>query len=185
MSASHRDDVDTLIDGVAREMTGVAPRSDFAARVAARVAGADTFAVRGGRPSTLPFLWRLAPAAAAAVLLLAVFIVRETRGPARRGADVGPAAPVAPLRLEPARPAILLPSTPDATTVNGRTATDKIAPSRIMRAPAAAPLPDPGLPPLIVAPMAVDRIDVSPLARGDTIEISAIAIERIDITAMP
>jgi len=181
MSASHRDDVDTLIDGVAREMTGVAPRSDFAARVAARVAGADTFAVRGGRPSTLPFLWRLAPAAAA-VLLLAVFVVRETRGPARRGADVGPAA-VAPLRLEPARPAMLLPSTPDATTVNGRTATDKIAPSRM--APAAAPLPDPDLPPLIVPPMAVDRIDVSPLARGDIIEISAIAIERIDITAMP
>jgi|SRR5580765_4416445 len=183
MSASHRDDVDTLIDGVAREMTGVAPRSDFAARVAARVAGADTFAVLGGRPSTLPFLWRLAPAAAAAVLLLAVFVVRETRGPARRGADVGPTAPVAPLRLEPARPAMLLPSTPDATTVNGRTATDKIAPSRM--APAAAPLPDPDLPPLIVPPMAVDRIDVSPLARGDTIEISAIAIERIDISAMP
>ena len=184
MSASHRDDVDTLIDGVAREMTGVAPRSDFAARVAARVAGADTFAVLGGRPSTLPFLWRLAPAAAAAVLLLAVFVVLETRGPARRGADVGPAA-VAPLRLEPARPAMLLPSTPDATTVNGRTATDKIAPSRITRAPAAALLPDPDLPPLIVPPMAVDRIDVSPLARGDIIEISAIAIERIDITAMP
>jgi hypothetical protein len=33
--------------------------------------------------------------------------------------------------------------------------------------------------------MAVDRLSVSPLARGDAIEISAIAIERIDIVAMP
>src|SRR5437660_12554903 len=115
MSASHRDGVDPLIDDVAREMTGVAPRSDFAARVAARVAGADTSAVRGGRPSTLPFLWLLAPAAAAAVLLVAVFIVRETRE------HVAPVGPVAPLRPAPTQPA-MRPSRPDAATVNGRTA---------------------------------------------------------------
>jgi hypothetical protein len=183
MSADHRDDVDALIDDVAREMTGVAPRSDFAARVAARVAGADTSAVRRGRPSTSPFLSLLAPAAAAAVLLLAVFIVRETRHPAGRVTRVGPAAPVAPLP-QPA----MLPSTPVATAATPPAATSStgpVAPSRITRAPAAGPLPDPDLPPLIVLPMAVDRLDMSPLARGDAIEISAIAIERIDITAMP
>jgi hypothetical protein len=186
MSASHRDDTDGLIDDmdrviddVAREMTGVAPRPDFAARVAARVAGADTAGARHGRPFSSPSPWLLAPAAA--VLLLAVFIVRETRGPAEHVARVGLGAPAAPLQPAPddAPPAVR-PSTPAATAATAATRRTAPRPAR-----PAATLPDPDLPSLIVAPMAVDRLSVSPLARGDAIEISAIAIERIDIVAMP
>jgi hypothetical protein len=36
-----------------------------------------------------------------------------------------------------------------------------------------------------LTPIAIERIDVSPIARSDGIDIDPIAIERIEITAMP
>jgi hypothetical protein len=178
MSHGHNGDLelDALIDDVARAMTGGLPASDLKARVTARIAGDDASSVRGRR-----LAWVLAPAAAAAVLVLAVFVLRETR----------PRSPQARQPSVRSEPASQEPNAVSgaATTVDIRRdagagiihRTDASTATRR----ATPPPPDSDLAPLTLAPLEVDRLEVSPIARSEAIVISPMAIERIEIAPMP
>jgi hypothetical protein len=173
------DAIDRLIGDVARSMTTAPSSADLARRVSTRIAGED--ARRGHRSWARS--WVLAPAAAACVLLLAVFVARETREspPPVRGAIARP-APSAPdsVTREPAPRDVGEPRAPGA---RGRAGVEQ--PAR--RSPsAAASIPDAAIPPLALPPIAaIERIEVSPIARGDQIDITGIAIERLEIAPMP
>jgi hypothetical protein len=164
------DAIERLIGDVARTMTASPPRAGLVRRVETRIAGEGT---RSGFRSW-GRSWVLAPAAAACVLLLAVFVARETR------------KSPAPVRGAIARPA---PSAPD--TVAQERAPREVSEPRAPRAPSvaasSAALPaDTAIPPLALPPIsAIERIEVMPIARGDQIDITGIAIERIEIAPMP
>jgi hypothetical protein len=105
------------------------------------------------------------------VLVLAVFVARDMR-------ESPP-----PLRDAIARPA------PD--TLPQEPAPREVSRPRATRAPSvaasSAALPaDAAIAPLALAPISgIERIEVQPLARGDQIDITGIAIERIEIAPMP
>jgi len=156
------DDLDRLIGEVARGLTARPPRDGFAQRVARRLAGERPGARRRAAA------WLLAPAAAACVLALAVFLARETR------------TPEPPPAIRTARSELVAP--PVASTEPRRAIEAVRRESRtVPPATANVALPDD----LAVAPLAVPPIDVPPLARGDQIDIAAIALERIEIAPMP
>jgi hypothetical protein len=67
-----RDRLDDAIDGAVREMLDVEPPADLRARVIARLPGSPKATT--GRP---PFGWMIAPLAAAALIVLAVFVLRR------------------------------------------------------------------------------------------------------------
>src|SRR6185369_9459624 len=75
MSDSHRDDLDTLVDSIAREMTALPPPSDLRGRITARIA--DTAHPR--RPPARA--WWLSPLVAAAVIVVAVFVAHRAPAP--------------------------------------------------------------------------------------------------------
>jgi hypothetical protein len=166
------DAIDRLIGDVARSMTTAPSSADLARRVSTRIAGED--ARRGHRSWARS--WVLAPAAAACVLLLAVFVARETREspPPVRGAIARPA---------PSAPAPRDVGEPRAPGARGRAGVEQAA----RRSPsAAASIPDAAIPPLALPPIAaIERIEVSPIARGDQIDITGIAIERLEIAPRP
>ena len=108
-------------------------------------------------------------AAAACVLVLAVFVARETReSPPVRGAIARP-APSAPdtVAQEPAPREVSEPRAPGAA---GRAGVGQAT----RRLPSVTPM---ALPPI----SAIERIEVPPLARSDRIDITGIAIERLEI----
>lgn len=179
--------LDRLIDDVAREMTGAPPAGGdegLARRVSVRIQDAE--AVR--TPRAWSRAWLLAPAAAC-VLVLAVFLLRDAT--VRPGPD---ATPVQPAALSPQ------PSVPDTTGAMTR-ATEATARQTVRLTPSAratgvekvdaAPVQaftggtDPDLQPLTMAPIEMASLDVSPLVVAMPIEISTIAIDRIEISAMP
>jgi hypothetical protein len=171
------DAIDALIDDVAREITSAPANEGLARRVSARIGEMGTGTAHA------PRTWLLAPAAAVCVLALALFVARETRKPAavppavavRSVEPTGPAGPAGPVRLKP-----------DATPVTPAASATTTAPTlpRSARAAAARPA-SPGFEPLALAPIVLDTLDVSPLVVAMPIELSAIAIDRIEIPAMP
>ena len=147
--------LDHLIDDAAREITERRVDDGFARRVSLRIQDADTGAVRV--PRSWSRAWLLAPAAAC-VALLAVMIVRQGQSPNVR-------------LTTPAKAPVV--KKPDATT--DTTATRDTT----------ATVSDPDLKPLAMAPIELTSLEVSPLVVAMPIEISTIAIERIEIAAMP
>jgi hypothetical protein len=165
--------IDPLIDDVAREMTSAPADAGLARRVSARID-----AERETR--TWPRAWLLAPAAAAGVLALAVFVARENPGPApARTVQSNP---------EAARESAAGPQTVAAPAVIAIPGAPPVNAPRIARAapgtrPVAAQPASQDLGPL--APIVLEPVNVSPLVVVMPIEISTIAIDRIEIPAMP
>jgi hypothetical protein len=161
------DNLDDLIDDIARDMTSGPPDVELARRVSARIG--DARGRRDRRGWSPGWVW--APAAAACALALAVFVARDTREPRP--------VPVAATTTN-ASPAAAAPSgsTPVAPM------SPEVAVSRAARVAAAPPAP-PGLEPLTLASIDVERVEITPLARSERIDISPLAIDRIEIAAMP
>jgi hypothetical protein len=180
--------IDQAIDDVARGMTGARPVDGiegFARRVSARLH--DT---RAARP--WPRAWLLVPAAGA--VLLAAFLVVD-----RRDGNVRPISSArttevkkpdtttetaSGLRAEGSglsqdQPSALSPQ-PSGSSVGPQPSTLSAQPLVRPRAVAEPPADL-----ATIAPLEVERIDVSPLVVVMPIEISVIAIERIEISAMP
>jgi len=158
------DDLDRIIDDVARQMTSAPPDAELARRVSARVAEA------GHRRSAWVRPWVLVPIASAAVVLLAIFVARDQ--PVRDAVRLKPdATPVE--RVQP--------SVGQAPVVGRPFQGRQAGPERpgLQRATA------PELPPPAIAPLEVDRLVVPPLVEMSAIEISPIAFDRIEISAMP
>jgi hypothetical protein len=149
------DPIDSVIDDVANAMTAAPPDARFAMRVSARIAEA------GDRPAPWLRLWIVVPMASACALALAVFVFVGRPFQGRQGGDESPA--------------------PQATSVE-RAAQGRHGGAE-RPAPQTARLPE--LPPATIEPIEVDRLDIQPLVQIADIPIGAIAIDRIEITAMP
>jgi len=125
-----------------------------------RLTGRVAARIAEGRASRVRWTWTFIPIAAAAALILAVLSSR--REPARediapRGTDITVASAPAP---EPAVSRTRIPVTRPIVPID--------------QAPA---------PPL--APIEIDPIAVGPLVETNAIQITPIAIDRIDISPMP
>jgi hypothetical protein len=153
------DDLDLLIDDVAKTMTSAPAREGLAMRVAARVVNQG----EGDRGSWFR-PWVMAPIAAAVAVVVAVFVAREGSVRVKPDATKTIAAAAAPV-VEPVveRP------------FQGR---GRVAGVRIDRDAVPVALPT-------VEPIEVDRLDIQPLVEMNAIQIAPIAIDRIDISAMP
>lgn len=176
--------IDEVIDDVAREMTsasmGLVDKGEgLAERVLARI---DTgTAERATR--TWPLAWLLAPVAAACVLVAGLLVNRQpapvpivqTRpsatSEAAAGAQTGIVPPVAATATRASAPAQALRT---AATVSSGS-----------RGPVVARSASTSLEPLTLAPIVLDRVDVTPLVVAMPIEISTIAFERIELSQMP
>jgi hypothetical protein len=168
--------IDPLIDDVAREMTSAFADTGLARRVSARID-----AERETR--TWPRAWLLAPAAAACVLALAMFVARQHPEPApAQTVRTNPEA----VREGAAGPQTLAaPAVTAVTSLKGAApgTAPRIVPAALGTRPAAARPASPDLGPL--APIVLEPVNVSPLVVVMPIEISTIAIDRIEIPAMP
>jgi hypothetical protein len=168
--------IDPLIDNVAREMTSAPADAGLARRVSARLD-----AERETR--TWPRAWLLAPAAAAGVLALVMFVAREHPEPApARTVQTNPEA----VREIAAGPQTLAaPTVTAVTSLKGAApgTASRTAPAAVRQRPATARPSSPDLGPL--APIVLEPVNVSPLVVVMPIEISTIAIDRIEIPAMP
>jgi len=165
--------IDPAIEHIAREMTSAPVDAGLARRVSARI-DAD------GERRTWPWMWLLAPAAAACVLALAVFVARENPEPApAQTVQTNPEAgrEIATAPQAKAGPAV--------TALKGAApgTAPRTASAALGKPPAAARPAGPDLGPL--APIVLEPVNVSPLVVVMPIEISTIAIDRIEITAMP
>ena len=151
------DELDRLIDDVAGEMTSAPAREGLARRVAARIAGEGE-----RRPWFRP--WVMAPIAAACVVVVAVFVARD----GGKAPDVTTVAQ-APIVERPFEGRGRI-----ADAREGRSGRDpeRVALQRVALLP-------------VVEPIEVDRLDVQPLVEMDVIQIIPIAIDRIEISAMP
>jgi hypothetical protein len=168
-------DIDALIDDIAREITSAPANEGLARRVSARI-DAD------GERRTWPWIWLLAPGAAACVLALAVFVARENPEPAP--AQTVQTNPEAGREIAAAPQAKAAPAGTAVTSLKGAApGTPRTAFAALGKPPAAARPASPDLGPL--APIVLEPVNVSPLVVVMPIEISTIAIDRIEITAMP
>ena len=153
--------IDQAIDDVARGMTGARPVDGiegFAGRVSARLHDA-----RAPRP--WPRAWLLVPAAGA--VLLTAFLVLD-----RRDGSVRPTSSARATEVKK----------PDTTTETAsQDQPSARSPQPLIRPRAVA---EPPADFATIAPLNIERIDVSPLSTAAPIEISAIAIDRIDIAPM-
>jgi hypothetical protein len=159
------DNVDHIIDDVARDMTSSPIDSGFVRRVEVRIANERSMR---RRIWTQPAL--LAPLAATCVLLVAVFVARERR-------------PAIQTRPAPAHPVVVAPEPAAVTT--SRVAASPAAPGRGQRNPRVAPSPAGSA--IEIAPLQIERLDVMPIVQAQQIEIEIdpIAIARIEIAPMP
>jgi hypothetical protein len=234
--------IDALIDDVAREITGARHVDDtegFVRQVSARIQQSEV--EKSAEAARMRRIWRrtwvLAPAAAA-VLVLAVMIVRQVQSPnattetasglrtetasglraetasglraetasglraetasglraetasglRAQGSGLGEVQPSAlgpqPSALSP-QPSALSPQ-PSALSAQplARRVREATA-GRGAALPPSALSGDPDFQPLTTAPIETAALDVSPLVVAMPIEISTIAIERIEIAAMP
>jgi hypothetical protein len=114
----------------------------------------------------------LAPLAAACLILVVVFVTRERR----------PSVPItpapAPLAAAPER------TTTDTSVQSRPMRTRSVGPRAASRAPRRA-APPPTLTAIEVAPLTVQRLDVTAIVKSEQIEIDPIAIMRIEIAPMP
>ncbi len=165
--------IDQAINDVARGMTGARVDEGFARRVSARLEDPDARVSR-----SWPRAWLLVPAAS--VLLLAAFAVLDRRDVNVRvqpDATTGTASGLTAQGsgLSQAQPSAL--SSPSALSPEP----SRRRPQPWLR-PTAAAVPSADVE--VIAPIDVDRIDVSPLVTAMPIEIASIAIDRIDIAPM-
>jgi hypothetical protein len=170
------DRMDDLIGDVAREITSAPVDEGLARRVSARIRDVEA------APHGWPRSWLLAPAAAAVVLAAAMLVTRETRKPV-----AGPSVPSVQskpnvLRQDP-------PAAHETTATTVATAAPRAVATVVSSRPpapirAARPV-GPDVEPLSLTPIVMDAVDVSPLVVVMPIEISAIAIDRIEVPAMP
>jgi hypothetical protein len=159
--------VDALIDDVAQTMTSAPAGDDFARRVSARIAEAGERRTSRVRP------WVLVPVAAACVLLLAVVLVRMKPDATEAGRQGAPEDQTVRLRADPTR----------ETTIDKTARVETARPQRNAPLPRIVPIGDALAPQ--VNPIEISALDVAPLVEMDFLEISPIAIDRIEISAMP
>jgi hypothetical protein len=179
--------LDHLIDDVAREITERRVDDGFARHVSVRIQDAGAARVTRSWSRT----WLLAPAAAC-VALVAVMIVRQVPSPnVRLKPDATKNAmttnATADVRLKPDATAEAA-TAPQTATADVRLTTSAKAPA--VKKPDAttdttATASDLDVKPLAMAPIELTSLDVSPLVVAMPIEISTIAIDRIEIAAMP
>jgi len=164
------DELDKLIDEVARDMTSAPPRDGLTRRVSMRIAAGD-----GVRSAwRLPRPWVLVPIASACVLLLAVFVARQ--GSVQLKPDAVPVAPDVGRPFEGRRGGADSPAPQEAARAGDP---ERVAP-RNRQAQASPELPAPTL-----EPIPVDRLELQPIVEMTAIDIRPIDIDRIEITAMP
>jgi hypothetical protein len=193
---SENSHLDPLIDEVAQAMTAVPPDAELARRVSMRIAEAnERRAVRWSGWKR----WTLVPAASACVLLLGLLVARDRSVRLKPDATTVSAPSVAPRAVIVERPFPPLPTlrrTAEALAGAGQARGNG---NPVMSVRAARPRPtarDPervalrrsalsAVPPLTVEPIGLDRLDVQPLVEMDVIQITPIAIDRIEIAAMP
>ena len=175
--------VDPVIDDIAREMTGARPADDaegFVRRVSARIQNENAARTEPMWRRT----WLLAPVAAI-VLVLAALVVRETNVRLKPDATTETASG---LRAQGSGLAEVQPSVLSAqpSALGPEPSTGRARP-RLVRAAATAPglSGDADFQPATTAPIEMASLDVSPLVVAMPIEIPAIAIDRIEIAAMP
>jgi hypothetical protein len=187
-----RNNIDEVIDDVAREMTG-APmgRVDEGEGLAQRVLARIEAGIAERDTRTWRLAWLLAPAAVVSVVALGVLVSRqparapivqtrpgatsetagETAGEAAAGAQTVTVPPDGATGQRAPAPAEAL-----RTAATGSTSS---------RGPAAARPASPSLEPLTLAPIVLEKVDVPPLVAARPIEISTIALERIELSEMP
>ena len=172
MTQDDPDNLDRLIDDVARGMTATRADEAFARRVSVRLQDQNARA-----PRTWSRAWLLARAAAA--VLLAAFLLRD--------ATVRPVP--ANVRLKPdATENTTNSANAPAGTVTKPETVEPVArrvTNTVRRSAPPAPAADSTVEPLLTPPIEFAALDVSPLVTVMPIEIQAIAIERIEIAPMP
>jgi hypothetical protein len=153
--------IDAVIDDVAREMTSTSAPHGFVERVEMRIA---SVAAPQRAIWTQPAL--LAPLAAACILVVTVFLVRH------------PTPPVEQLRT-PAPSVAAAPTIVRRTEERSASPVPTVVPVQLVRV---SPLPA-----IEIAPLDVERLDVTPIVQAQQleIEIDPIAIARIEIAPMP
>jgi hypothetical protein len=167
------DDLDRVIDAIARGMTEGAAPSELRARVLARLAtnpGSQTL----NRPR-VRWLWTLAPIAAAALIIVAAFVARD-RDPRHDRAPETPARHASNPPVPPTAPLVM----PDASTAVSPERVDRA--KRIARAPstgafdvdALAPAPI-ETPSIDVGAMTTDSIAIPPLETIAPIPVAPLA----------
>jgi hypothetical protein len=176
------DDLDDLIDKVAREVTDSQPSVDFTRRVASRLLELKSNGVR--RRERQP-VWLLT-AAAACIVVLAVFVahhrlVRQPVGGGRSDATSSTVSTEAPAQSPESQ-------TPVAEPIHAATraqARGRLSDDATPAAPAVTTSSDGDLAPLVMTPLEMEPLGVAALAQAIPIEVDALSIERIDIAAMP
>jgi len=165
-------DIDPIIDDVARQMTTAPADAALAARIATQIAASSATRRRAwARPLTL------VPLAAACVLIVAAFVVRQlTVEPPRKPATA--VARSASAYAVPDRSVTIL----SVERQRGRVS-NIAAPARERKNMRAAP--SAVLPAIDVAPLEVNGLDIMPLVQAEDIHIDPIAIARIEIAPMP
>jgi hypothetical protein len=170
------DAIDALINAVAREITS-APADKDSHGGSARIDAERETRERGrGRGAAGAGGGRVCAA-------LAVFVARENRQPAP-SPTVQRAPQTTPDVTAGARTGDAPPVAAAAPRAASRTRVVSTLPSAPIRAAAAQPA-GPGFEPLTLAPIVLNKVDVSPLVVVMPIEMSTIAIDRIEIPAMP
>jgi len=160
------DRIDTLIDEVAQAMTSAPPAGDdFARKVSRRIAEAGERRTSWLRP------WVLVPLAAAIVLIVLVRLKPDTTDALRTDA----------LRTDAVR------SQPGATPPAVARVDSPAPPVNVVTAPRTTPAPAAiaGIQPVAMAPIEIDPIAIEPLVETNAVQITPIAIDRIDISPMP
>jgi hypothetical protein len=157
--------LDAAIDLVVREMVDVEPRADLRGRVIERLDGGDASVGRVFRPG-VKWTWLMAPVAAAAVVLLAVVLLRPVAVPEPRPTtDIVLRAPASLKGPSDAIP---------APTPVGRIARQTSGPHRTRAATFVSP--QPARPTIVLEPLgSIDAISVAPVAL-QSLEIPQIGI---------
>ena len=171
---------DELIDDVAKSMTAAPPEASLAQRVSTRIAEARANNVNVER-ATRWRPWVLVPVASACALVLAIFVARENS--VRLKPDT---TPVAPPPVSPAPQPVERGRGPDRLRQGYGESAEALRakPERAaLRRERVTLLARPATP--AIEPLEIDRLDVQPLVEMDVIQISPIAIDRIEISAMP
>ena len=149
------DRIDTLIDEVAQAMTSAPPAGDEFARRVSR-----RIAEAGERRTSWFRPWVLVPLAAAILLIVLVRLKPDTTGIHPQPVATAPVV----ARVDSPAPPVDVVTAPRTTP----------APAAIAR-----------IQPVAMAPIEIDPIAIEPLVETNAVQITPIAIDRIDIAAMP
>ena len=162
-------DIDRLIDDTARAMTAGDARADLAARVRSRLE-----APRRRSAWTI-----VAPLAAAAAILIVVFVGRRPRVVAPERAPAPVARSSAPAATGPATPAA--PALAHVRDVRARPAARRAIPREPIRP---GPIDALAPPPLDVSPVPVSPVLVAPLEGDAPLDIRELRTASIDVAPL-